>query len=183
MKKIFFAAVAALTLSLAACQKEENLVVVNDGDNNTTSEARIKTTSDLHGTDWSYTTTYSEFIVNLTGMDLSCVSDFEDDTLVFGLNFDGTYAHFTFPSNVEALAVDDNGMQQITGVDYEYSYDGTTHTGYLIGYADASDSTVVASQLQFTYNDSTDIITFDLPMFYADDSTAITLTVNFAREN
>ena len=42
---------------------------------------------------------------------------------------------------------------------------------------DENDST----QLEFTYNDTTDVITFNLPMFYAEDSTAVTITLNFER--
>ena len=97
------------------------------------------------------------------------------------LNFDGTYAHFTFSDNVEiwGLDADNMMMQQITGVDYEYSYDGTTHTGALNG-TDDEDNTV---SLGFTYEDATDAITFILNLFYAEDETTVTLTPNFARNN
>ena len=55
--------------------------VVINGDNAANPSARVKTTADLHGTDWSYTTTYSEFLCNLFGSYLSDVENFEDGTI------------------------------------------------------------------------------------------------------
>ena len=40
---------------------------------------------------------------------------------------------------------------------------------------------VTTAPLQFTYDDATDVITFNLPMFYPEDGTPVTLTLNFAR--
>ncbi len=75
---------------------------------------------------------------------------------------------------------DDEGeLAQIAGVSYEYSYNGTTHTGYLDGVA--HDENDQPAQLQFTYDDATDVITFNLNMFYAEDETPVALTLNFAR--
>lgn len=183
-KNIFAIAAAALVLCLASCQKEEIVsnATTNNGttNNEPTSNARVKTTSDLNNTDWSYTVTYSEFIYNMTGADLSCVPDFVDDTMTFGLNFDGNYAHFSFPSNVEALGGDENGLQQISGVSYTYSYDATTHTGYLDGVAEDENGNDVPAQLEFTYDDATDVITFVLPMTDETDS-PVTLTLVFVR--
>lgn len=181
-KNIFAIAAAALVLCMASCQKEDlvNNGVANNGEENTT--VRVKSTSDLHNTNWSYSITYFDFIYNLTGADLSCMEGIENDTMTFGLNFDGTYAHFSFPSNVEAWGGDENGMQQIFGVSYTYSYDATTHTGYLDGVAEDSDGNEVPSQLQFTYNDATDEITFNLQMMYADSGDPVTLTLVFSRD-
>ncbi|MBP5527706.1 MAG: sigma-70 family RNA polymerase sigma factor [Bacteroidales bacterium] len=103
----------------------------------------------------------------------------DDESMSFGLNFDGTYAHFTFPTNVMAFGGNEGELAQIAGVSYEYSYNGTTHTGYLDGVAD--DENDDPGQLQFTYDDATDVITFVLNMFYADDNTPVTLTLNFER--
>lgn len=172
-KSIFVIAAAAIALCMASCQKEENLAPVNT--------PKVQTTADLHNTDWTYTVTYTEFLSNLLGTDLGCMGDIEDDTLAFGLNFDGTYAHFSFPSNIEAWGGDENGMQQIYGVSYTYTYDGTTHTGYLDGVAEDEDGNDVPAQLEFTYDDATDVITFVLPMFYPEDNTPVTLTLNFNR--
>ena len=154
MKKNIFAlaAAAVLAIGMTACEPE----VIVPGDNPTTpnTNARVKSTADLHNTDWTYTVT-------------------------FGLNFDGTYAHFTFPENVIAFGGDEGVLEQIQGVSYEYSYDGTTHTGYLDGVADDEDDN--PGQLQFTYDDATDVITFVLNMFYPEDGTPVTLTLNFER--
>ena len=175
-KTLFIAALAALTLSFTACQKDD---VTNGGNGgNVNPNARVKTTADLHNTDWTYTMTYMEFLNNL-GIDTTCMSGIEDDTMSFSLNFDGTYAHFSFPDNVMAFGGDEGMLEQIYGVSYTYTYDGTTHTGYLDGVAD--DENDDPGQLQFTYDDATDVITFVLNMFYAEDETPVTLTLNFVR--
>jgi hypothetical protein len=179
MKKNIFAlaAAAVLAIGMTACEPE----VIVPGDNPTTpnTNARVKSTADLHNTDWTYTVSYAEFLSNMLGLDTSCMSGIEDETMTFGLNFDGTYAHFTFPENVIAFGGDEGVLEQIQGVSYEYSYDGTTHTGYLDGVADDEDDN--PGQLQFTYDDATDVITFVLNMFYPEDGTPVTLTLNFER--
>lgn len=174
-KNIFIAAIAALTLSLTACQKDDIVPVVDNGGVN--SNARVKSTSDLHGTSWTYSVSYADFLTGVLGANLDSVESIGNGTLDFGLSFDGTYAHFTFPQAVE----DNNGAGQITGVDYTYTYDGTTHTGYLNGMAEDVNGNPVPTQLQFTYNDATDIITFNLNMFFSGDGSSSTLTLNFAR--
>ena len=174
--RIFVIAAAALALCMAACQKEENLVPNNNG-----ITPKVQTTSDLDNTNWAYTTTYADFITSLLGSDICGADQLENDTLTFGLNFDGTYAHFTFPTEVEAWGGDENGMQQIYGVSYTYSYDGATHTGYLNGVAEDENGNDVPAQLQFTYDDATDVITFVLPMVFAEDGTPVNLTLNFNR--
>ncbi len=178
MKKNIFAIAAAaiLAIGMTACEPE----VIVPGDNTTpNTNARVKTTADLHNTNWTYTMTFSEFLTNM-GADLSCVEGFEDDTMSFGLNFDGEFAHFSFPDNVMAFGGDEGELAQIYGVSYTYSYDGTTHTGYLDGVVDDDDDDD-ANELQFTYDDATDVITFNLNLFFAEDGTTITLTLNFAR--
>lgn len=182
-KNIFVIAIAAFAICMSACQKEDPIVITpaNNGNNGnipTESTVRVKSTSDLHNTDWTYTVTYFEFINNL-GIDTTCMSGIEDDTMSFGLNFDGTYAHFTFPTNVMAFGGEEGVLEQIQGVSYEYLYNGATHTGFLNGVAD--DENDNPGQLQFTYDDATDIITFNLAMFYPEDSTSVPLTLNFAR--
>ena len=179
-KTIFVAAAAAMLLSFASCQKEDITTIDNNTPVTPSSNARVKSTSDLHNTNWVYTVTYNEFLGDMLGLDMTCMQDFEDDTLTFGLNFDGTYAHFSFPDNIEAYGGDEGMLQQISGVSYSYSYNGTTHTGYLDGVSEDNDT--VPAQLQFTYNDTDDDITFVLPMFYADDSTAVNITLVFQRD-
>ena len=179
MKKNIFAIAAAaiLAIGMTACEPE----TIVPGENNApqTSNARVKSTADLHNTDWTCTVTYFEFLSNL-GIDTTCISGMDDETMVFGLNFDGTYAHFSFPDNIMAFA-GEGEMQQISGVSYEYTYNGATHTGYLDGVAD--DENDNPGQLEFTYDDATDVITFVLNMFYAEDETPVTLTLNFSRNN
>lgn len=181
-KNIFVIAVAAFALCMASCQKEENLtlVPVNNGGENipADSNVRVKSTSDLHNTDWTCSITFGEFLTNM-GFDITCMPDFEDENMEFGLNFDGEYAHFSFPDNIMAFGGDEGELQQISGVSYTYTYNGTTHIGYLDGVADDEDEE--PTQLQFTYDDATDVITFNLDLFFAEDNTPAPLTLNFAR--
>lgn len=177
-KNIFIAVIAALILSFTACQKEDTIV---SGDNNFADTPRVKSTADLHNTDWTYSVTYSEFLGTMLGIDISCMGDFEDDTLSFGLNFDGTYAHFSFPDNIVAYGGEEGMLDQIYGVSYSYTYDGTTHTGYLIGEAEDENGNIVPAQLEFTYDDATDAITFVLPMVFTEDGTPVNLTLVFLR--
>ena len=175
-KNILIAAVAALTLSLTACQKDDVTSVNNGGEINT--GARVKSTSDLIGTNWTYT------------MDEVVFTDEMGDTLtipsigdLFYLNFDADYAHFTFSDMVEAwgMSADGMSMEQISGVDYEYNYDGTTHTGSLVGTAEDENGNEVTSQLEFTYDDATDEITFILPMAFEGDTNVVNVPMVFHR--
>lgn len=178
-KTLFIAALAALTLSFTACQKDD---VTNGGNTDPVNNgARVKSTSDLHNTNWTYTVTTSELLSNLLGTDIPCMDSTAEETYVFGLNFDGQYAHFSFPENVMAFGGGEGELNQITGVSYEYTYDGATHTGYLTVAAEDMDGDETIAPLQFTYDDATDVITFNLNMFYADDNTPLTLTLNFHR--
>ncbi len=179
-KNILIAAVAALTLSLTACQKDD-VNPINNGNENT--NALVKTTADLHNTNWTYSVTTTELVNALMGTNVPCMDSTAEETYTFGLNFDGQYAHFSFPENVMAFGGDEGELNQIAGVSYEYEYDGTTHTGYLTVAAEDEDGNDVPAQLEFTYDDATDVITFNLDMFYAEDGTPITLTLNFSRNN
>jgi len=175
-KNILIAAVAALTLSFTACQKDDVNPIDNGDEINT--GARVKTTSDLIGTNWTYS------------MDDIVFTDEMGDTLtipsigdLFYLNFDADYAHFTFSDMVEAwgMSADGMSMEQISGVDYEYSYDGATHTGNLVGTAEDENGNEVTSQLEFTYNDATDEITFLLPMAFDGDTNVVNVPMVFHR--
>ena len=179
-KNILIAAVAALTLSLTACQKDDVNPINNGGEN---TSALVKTTADLHNTNWTYSVTTTELVNALMGTNVPCMDSTAEETYTFGLNFDGQYAHFSFPENVMAFGGDEGELNQIAGVSYEYEYDGTTHTGHLTVAAEDEDGNDVPAQLEFTYDDATDVITFNLDMFYAEDGTPITLTLNFSRNN
>ena len=102
---------------------------------------------------------------------------------LFYLNFDADYAHFTFSDMVEAwgMSADGMSMEQISGVDYEYNYDGTTHTGSLVGTAEDENGNEVTSQLEFTYDDATDEITFILPMAFEGDTNVVNVPMVFHR--
>ena len=180
MKKsiVILAAAAMFVLGMTSCTDEP---VVPNGENPVVTNPRVKTTSDLHNTDWTYSVTTTELINSLMGTDYPCVDSTAEETYTFGLNFDGQYAHFSFPENVMAFGGDEGELAQISGVSYEYEYDGTTHTGYLTVAAEDADGNDVPAQLEFTYDDATDVITFNLDMFYADDGTPLTLTLNFER--
>ena len=177
-KNIIIAAVAALTLSLTACQKDDVNTVNNGGVNTNT---RVKSTSDLHNTDWTYSVTSTELLNNLFGTNIPCMDSTAEETYTFGLNFDGQYAHFSFPENVMAFGGDEGELNQITGVSYEYEYEGATHTGHLTVAAEDMDGDETIAPLQFTYDDATDVITFNLDMFFAEDGTPLTLTLTFER--
>ena len=177
MKKNIFAIAAAAILAIGMTACEPETIVPDENNASQTSNARVNSTADLHNTSWTCTVTYFEFLSNL-GIDTTCISGMDDETMVFGLNFDGTYAHFSFPDNIMAFA-GEGEMQQIFGVSYEYTYNGATHTGYLDGVADDEDNN--PAQLEFTYDDATDVITFNLNLFYAEDETPVTLTLNFSR--
>ena len=177
-KNILIAAVAALTLSLTACQKDDVNPINNGGEN---TNALVKTTADLHNTNWTYSVTTTELVNALMGTNVPCMDSTAEETYTFGLNFDGQYAHFSFPENVMAFGGDEGELNQITGVSYEYEYEGATHTGHLTVAAEDMDGDETIAPLQFTYDDATDVITFNLPLFYADDNTPLTLTLNFHR--
>lgn len=183
-KNIFVIAVAAFALCMAACQKDEPIVINPDSNGNNTpvnSNAKVKSTSDLHNTDWTLTMTSTEFINNLMGTDFPCTDSTAEETYVFGLNFDGTHAHFTFPENVGVYGGAEGIMEQISSISYNYSYDGASHAGYLVVDAEDVDGNDTTAQLVFTYDDDTDVITFELPMAFADNGPEFTLTLNFAR--
>lgn len=181
-KSIIIAAAAILAIGMTACEPEAVNPINNNVNNGTATTPRVKSTADLHNTNWTYTVTYTEFLNNLLGTNIPCTDSINDETYEFGLNFDGTYAHFTFPTNIEAYGGGEGELSQISGVSYTYSYDGTTHTGYLDGVAEDEDGNDVPAQLQFTYDDNTDAITFNLPMFFAEDGTPFTLTMVFQRD-
>lgn len=191
MKKSIILIAAAALLSMTACQKENivpgnnvtpsNNVTPGNGGNN---GAKVQTTADLDNTSWSYTTTLAELIANvMPGADTCYLGGMGDENYVFGLTFDGQYAHFSFPENVVALGGEEGMMEQITAVSYEYEYDGASHTGLLTVAAEDMDGEETIAPLEFTYDDATDVITFNLPMFTPEDGTPVTITLNFARNN
>ena len=175
-KNLIIAAIAALAFSFTACQKEDPV----NSNEEPIAPTRVKTTADLRNTDWTYSVTFTEFLGELFGLDTSYLQGMENDTLAFGLSFDTTYAHFSFPDNVGAYYLDDS-LRQIYGISYSYAYDGTTHTGYLNGMTKDSNGKDVPAKLNFTYNDTTDAISFVLPLYYVEDNTPLNYTLIFKR--
>lgn len=177
-KSISLIAAAAMAIAMTACQPEETIIIDNPAGGTEVSTPRVKTTADLIGTEWTYT------------MDSLVAVDAFGDTIsipslgdLIYLNFDADYAHFTFSDMVEAWGMSADGMtmEQISGVDYEYSYDGTTHTGSLNGTIEDENGTEVATSLTFTYDDLTDDITFVIPMAFEGDTTEIDVPMVFHR--
>lgn len=168
-KNILIVAIATLAFAMTSCQKEENLGIA-DNNNNETYGVRVKSTSDLHNTNWNCSLSLADFLTYAVGINAGCFDSIDDAVFESFLNFDGTYAHFTFSQNIELWGLDANDeMQQMQGIDYAYSYDGSTHTGYLVG----QDSDGNAANLTFTYDDNDDAITFVLPMYFAEDTTNV----------
>lgn len=183
-KNILIVALATLTLAFAACQKEEISNPINTNPNGGSqpgdySGLRVKSVADLIGTGWSYSlfmgdsATFAELGDCMDSADIIEMLTFE-----FGLNFDTDYAHLTFPDNVIGLNVVDNGtdytVQEISQMDYTYTYDPATLSGTLSG--GNLDDLVIP----FTYNTATDEITVVLTVEEDDNSTS-TFPLVFSR--
>ena len=183
MKRIIFALVSAvLMFGMSSCQKEEfsvNDPFVNPGDN---TAQRVKSVADLIGTEWEYTVDLS---AGIDSADMAALYECMDSaevaamfSMTFGLNFDTTYAHLTFPEDVIGLNVvegdDDFTVEEISQMDYTYTYDPTTHTGTLTG--GNLDDLVIP----FTYDATNDQITISLTVD-EEDGTIGTWNLVFGR--
>ena len=165
MKKTFFAFVAvALMLGMVSCQKEQIDTNSNRETPGTNDNVRVKSAADLIGTEWEYTLNLA---ADMDSADLDSLYDCMDSsdvadmlTMTFGLTFDTAYAHLTFPEDVIGLNViedgDDYTVEEISQMNYSYTYDPTTMTGTLTG---GNLDTLV---LDFTYNATADAIIFNL---------------------
>lgn len=172
-KNIFLLAATVLLLGMTSCSKDDN------DDNSMRSDARVKSTADLIGTEWIYT--MDDIAILDENGDTAYIIPMDDCSIT--LNFDADYAHFTFSETIEAFAVSADGMSldQITGIDFEYEYTYATHTGNLLGYSEDEDGNEVPAELSFTYDDLTDDITFTLPLSFEDDSEDVDVPVVFHR--
>ena len=160
MKKQFFLIAAALLLGMTACQKEEQIVPINGND--IEENVMVKSAADLIGTNWTY-------VMN----DTISLGDFGCDSVdgivlnfEFGLSFDSSYAHLTFPENVVVYNLmadgDEYGLQEVASMDFAYTYDPTTQTGALTANAFDEDGEPSTCQIPFTYNTTSDAITIVL---------------------
>lgn len=156
-KNIFAIAAAVLMLGMTACQKEDNNDIVS-GSGNT--EARVKSVADLVGTNWEYTLDLSAGMDQelLDCMDSATIADIL--TMTFGLSFDASYAHLTFPEDVIGLNVvedgDDYTVEEVSQMNYSYTYDASTTSGTLTG-GNLGDLVI-----PFTYNTTNDQITINM---------------------
>ncbi len=168
-KNILIVAIAILALGITACSKEEGIST-----NNNNSELRVKSVSDLIGTSWIYS--IDTIYADIDGDTLAIPLDMQ-----FGLDFDSTYAHLSFPENVIGYdMVQGNGeysMQEIQSKDYLYSYDPSTLTGYLVADGFDDNGTPETFQIAFTYDYNADaiLINMDLSEENSDDTTPFTL--------
>ena len=161
MKKQILLIAAALLLGMTACQKEEQIVPINGG-NDINENVMVKSAADLIGTNWTY-------VMNdtISFGDLGCDSiDGIILNFAFGLSFDSRYAHLSFPENVIAFDLmadgDEYGLQEVSNMNFAYTYDPTTQTGALTANAFDEDGEPSTCQIPFTYDNTTDAITIVL---------------------
>lgn len=179
-KNIIIAAAAALVLTFTACQKEDlanlgNTPVVptnsNTGNDAPVSNPRVKSASDLRGTEWIYTFDLSNMV------DTNCLPAGFTLTYDFYLNFDMDSAYFTFPTDAVvfngAMVNGQYEMSEINAKNFAYDYVAATHTGTLT--TDDLDDNNSPYLISFTYNDTTDAIIFEL---MTDDTTTVPLVFN-----
>ena len=182
-KNIFIIAIAAFALCLTSCNREDIVLDGGNGDNpgNT---PRVTVTADLINTDWTATRSFGDLVYAMTGMNLSDYGcqfpDGFDTTMVFHLNFDPNYAHFTFSDNMALINVVEIAggytNEEIQNMDLAYVYDGLTHTGTLTAVGTDENGDPINYQIVFTYDDNEDTITINLQFANAEDENT---TINF----
>ena len=186
-KNIFAIAFIAIALCFTSCQKEDPTPDANGP----AGTPRVTTTSDLMGTDWTATLPLGDLINAMTGMTLSDYGcqfpEGFDSTLVFHLNFDDEYAHFTFGDNMSVVNVAEVAgeytSEEIEQMNLAYVYDGTTHTGTLTAVGTDENGDPINYQIVFTYDDNTDTITINLQFANAEDeNTTISFPLVFHRD-
>lgn len=183
-RNIFIIAIAAFALCMVSCNREE--ITPTPGGNGETSEntPRVSVTADLIGTDWTATRSLGDLVYAMTGMSLSdygCqLPEGFDTTMVFHLNFDTNFAHFTFSDNMALINVVEIAggytNEEIQNMDLAYVYDGLTHTGTLTAVGTDEDGNPINYQIVFTYDDNDDTITINLQFANAEDENT---TINF----
>jgi hypothetical protein len=191
-KNIFVIVVAAIALCFASCQKEEVTPNGNNGNSgNTGNSAKVTTTADLIGTDWTATLSLGDFIYAMTGSNLSDYGcqfpDGFDTTMVFHLSFDQDFAHITFSDNISIINVVQMAggytNEEIEHMDLAYVYDATTHTGTLTAVGTDENGAPINYQIVFTYDDNADTITINMQFANAEDeNTTISFPLVFHRD-
>lgn len=162
-KNIFALAAAVLMLGMTACQKEDDTNIA--GNPTTENTLMVKSEADLVGTEWTYTLSFSDII----GVEMGDCAEITGLDLQFGLNFDNSYAHLVFPENVTGLNLVEDGdeytMEEIQGLDYNYSYDAATQTGALSG------ANLVDIEIPFRYDEASDAIIVEFAVAFDEDET------------
>ena len=185
MKKSILLIAAAMLLSMTACQKEDISPINNTTNTFQDDNVLVKSTADLIGTDWTFTLNLldSMFVSDSCGWDSIMGSSFQ---LNFGLNFDSTYAHLSFPDEVVVMSmVETDGqysMEEIESMNFAYAYDPTTQTGSLTANTFDDNGNPDTMQIPFNYDTTTDAILIDLHIAYGfDESDTVTYQLVFHR--
>ena len=169
MKKQIVLIAAALLLCMTACKKE-TITPMNNHQPETT---LVKSTADLIGTEWTLTLDLSDSLyINDGGCGWADSIKSQLLQLEFGLTFDSTYAHITFPDNVTVLSLGEvDGeytMEEIESMDFAYTYDPTTHTCSLTANTLDEDGNPDTYQIPFTYDTTTDAIIINMTFAFED---------------
>lgn len=191
-KNIFAIALVAFALCMASCQKEA-ITPNGNGDNTETpvTTPKVQVTSDLIGTNWTANLPLSDLVYAMTGTnlnDLGCqFPDNFDANMVFHLNFDTDFAHFTFSENMALINVIEIAggytNEEIESMNLAYVYDGTTHTGTLTAVGTDENGDPINYQIVFTYDDNDDTITINLQFANTEDEdTVISFPLVFHRD-
>lgn len=191
-KSIFVIAVAAIAFCMSSCQKEQiipNGGIVNNGNNGYT--AKVMTTADLTGTSWTANVSLGDLVYAMTGMSLNNYGcqfpEGFDSTMVYHISFDPQYAHITFSDNISIINVVEMAgsytMEEIQEMNFAYVYEASTHTGTLTAVGTDENGDPINYQIDFTYDDYTDIITVNLQFANAEDeNTTINFPLAFIRD-
>lgn len=160
-KNIIILAAALFAFGMTACT-DEPIINPGEGTELPSEMPMVKSASDLIGTEWNYTMEDIAF-VDQAG-DTMAMLPLSD--LVFGLSFDNSHAHFTFPEAVTVInaGMDADGMptmEELEELAYAYTYDPATETGALTATAYAEDGTPTDVQIPFSYDTTTDAIIID----------------------
>ena len=168
-KTLLIMAMFAIALCLNSCDREE---VNPENSEITQSTARVTSTADLVGTNWTANIYLDDLYYAMTGEhigDYGCgYDDALNSPLVFHLNFGTDFAHLTFADDISVLQVAEVAgeytLEEIQQMDLAYVYDPSTHTGTLTAVGLDDNGAPINYQLSFTYDDNADEITIILPI-------------------
>ena len=182
MKKFFFIAAAALAFGMTSCTDDFDYTEIIDNGEGIETSSIVKSTADLVGTQWNYTMEDITFVdENGDTVALIPMSD-----MTFGLNFDATVAHLTFPENVAMLTFTENNgeytMEEVAGMDFAYNYEMATTSGTLTATGTDITGEALDFEIPFTYDETNDAITVVMPVAYdGDEENPTNLEIVFTR--